>query len=205
MYAATVFSRISEIIEEEKEMACNLDLIHIVYSLSKDMGFPGFRVGIVYSYNDAVVQCCLKMSSFGLVSSQTQHLIASMLSDDAFVDSFIAESATRLERRYKIFTCPLAQPGWFKVCFANMDDSTMGVALNRIKTFVHQKKDVRNPIKRKCWNSNLRLSLKRVDDIMMAQSMRYAYETRLAEDSCSIYFITDQVDALLIDEAYKFY
>jgi aspartate/methionine/tyrosine aminotransferase len=231
IYAATVFSQpgfvsISEIIEEEKEMACNLDLIHIVYSLSKDMGFPGFRVGIVYSYNDAVVQCCRKMSSFGLVSSQTQHLIASMLSDDAFVDSFIAESATRLERRYKYFTCPLAQvginclksnaglfvwmdlrrllknqtfeaemelwrviikevklnvspgssfhcsePGWFRVCFANMDDSTMGVALNRIKTFVHQTKDVRNPIKRKCWNSNLRLSLKRVDDMKMAQSM----------------------------------
>lgn len=234
IYAATVFSQpgfvsISEILEEEKEMACNLDLIHIVYSLSKDMGFPGFRVGIVYSYNDAVVQCCRKMSSFGLVSSQTQYLIASMLSDDAFVDRFIAESAERLESRYKFFTCPLAQvgidclksnaglfvwmdlrhllknktfeaemelwqviinevklnvspgssfhcsePGWFRVCFANMDDSTMGVALNRIQTFVHKNKDVRNPIKRKHWNSNLRLSLKskRVDDIMMAQSMR---------------------------------
>ncbi|XP_059442427.1 1-aminocyclopropane-1-carboxylate synthase-like [Corylus avellana] len=234
IYAATVFSQpgfvsISEILEEEKEMACNLDLIHIVYSLSKDMGFPGFRVGIVYSYNDAVVQCCRKMSSFGLVSSQTQHLIASMLSDDAFVDRFISESAERLESRYKFLTCPLAQvgidclksnaglfvwmdlrhllknktfeaemelwqviinevklnvspgasfhcsePGWFRVCFANMDDSTMGVALNRIQTFVHKNKDVRNPIKRKHWNSNLRLSLKskRVDDIMMGQSMR---------------------------------
>nr|UOI39551.1 1-aminocyclopropane-1-carboxylate synthase [Betula platyphylla]UVJ47666.1 1-aminocyclopropane-1-carboxylate synthase [Betula platyphylla] len=220
IYAATVFSQpdfvsISEVIDEEKEIACNRDLIHIVYSLSKDMGFPGFRVGIIYSYNDAVVQCCRKMSSFGLVSSQTQHLIASMLSDDVFVDRFIAESSKRLEKRYKDFTSPLAhevginclksnaglflwmdlrhllknqtpeaemelwkviinevklnvspgdsfhcsEPGWFRVCFANMDDSTMGVALTRIRNFVHQNKEVKNPLKRKCWNSsNLRLS-----------------------------------------------
>jgi len=228
IYAATVFSQpgfisISEIIEEEKDIACNRDLIHIVYSLSKDMGFPGFRVGIVYSYNDTVVHCCHKMSSFGLVSSQTQHLIASMLSDDAFVDRFLAESAERLETRYKFLTCSLAQagidclksnaglflwmdlrhllknktfeaemelwqviinevklnvspgssfhcsePGWFRVCFANMDDSTMEVALTRIRTFVRQNKDVKIS-KRKCWNSNLRLSFSslRVD----AQSM----------------------------------
>ncbi|GLT46337.1 hypothetical protein SLA2020_200980, partial [Shorea laevis] len=50
------------------------------------MGLPGFRVGIVYYYNDAVVNCARMMSSFGLVSSQTQHLIAAMLSDDEFVD-----------------------------------------------------------------------------------------------------------------------
>nr|ACJ83659.1 unknown [Medicago truncatula] len=31
------------------------------------MGFPGFRVGIIYSYNDTVVNCARKMSSFGLV------------------------------------------------------------------------------------------------------------------------------------------
>ncbi|KAL7188976.1 hypothetical protein ACSBR1_038775 [Camellia fascicularis] len=81
IYAATVFNQpgfisIAEIIEE---IDCNRDLIHIVYSLSKDMGFLGFRVGIVYSYNDVVTSCARKMSSFGLVSTQTQHMIASML------------------------------------------------------------------------------------------------------------------------------
>ncbi|KAF5460626.1 hypothetical protein F2P56_020483 [Juglans regia] len=230
IYAATVFSQpdfisISEIIEEE--ITCNRDLIHIVYSLSKDMGFPGFRVGIVYSYNDAVVHCSRKMSSFGLVSSQTQHLIASMLSDDVFVDRFIAESAGRLEKRHGVFTRGLAsvgidclnsnaglfvwmdlrrllkeqtfeaemklwrviidevklnvspgssfhcsEPGWFRVCFANMDDNTMDVALTRIRTFVNK---VRVPSKRQCWerSNNLRLSFssRRVDDILMAQCL----------------------------------
>ncbi|KAE8728029.1 1-aminocyclopropane-1-carboxylate synthase [Hibiscus syriacus] len=115
IYAATVFMEpefvsISEIIAEDN-VECNPDLIHIVYSLSKDMGFPGFRVGIVYSYNDAVVSCVRKMSSFGLVSSQTQHLIAPMLSDDDFVDNFIAESRELLFRRHKYFTWSLSQVG----------------------------------------------------------------------------------------------
>ncbi|KAF5935310.1 hypothetical protein HYC85_026439 [Camellia sinensis] len=190
IYAATAFNQpgfisIPEIIEE---IDCNHDLIHIFYSLSKDMGFPGFRVGIVYSYNDAMTSCARKMSSFGLVSTQTQHMIASMLLDDIFVEKFIAKSAERLAKRHELFTKGLAQVGigslksnawlffwmdlrrlledstfesemalwrviihdvklnvspgssfhcselrWFKVCFANMDDETMRVALRRIQ------------------------------------------------------------------------
>ncbi|KAL5551840.1 hypothetical protein UlMin_002016 [Ulmus minor] len=219
IYSATVFSQpdfvsIAEIIEGEIE--CDRDLIHIVYSLSKDMGFPGFRVGIVYSYNDQVVSCARKMSSFGLVSSQTQHLIASMLSDDAFVKKFLEESAKRLAKRHRNFTWGLSQvgisclksnaglflwmdlrrllkkptfeeeitlwrviindvklnvspgssfhcpePGWFRVCIANMDDKTMDTALTRIrKKFAPPNKELLVvPKKKKCWQDhNLRLS-----------------------------------------------
>ncbi|GFY92492.1 1-amino-cyclopropane-1-carboxylate synthase 2 [Actinidia rufa] len=159
-----------------------------------DLGLPGFRVGIMYSYNDQVVSCGRKMSSFGLVSSQTQHLLASMLSDEDFVGRFLGESSKRLAKRYTIFTEGLKQvgisclnanaglffwmdlrpllkeptfeaemalwrgiindvklnaspgssfhctePGWFRVCFANMDDLTMETALQRIRTFVGSK------------------------------------------------------------------
>lgn len=228
IYAATVFSQpefvsIAEIIEED--IACNRDLIHIVYSLSKDMGFPGFRVGIVYSYNDAVVSCGRKMSSFGLVSSQTQHFIASMLSDDSFVERFLKESSKRLAKRHRSFTWGLAQvgigslksnaglfvwmdlrrllkeqtfdaemelwrviinevklnvspgsschcsePGWFRVCFANMDDKTMEVAITRIRNFALQHKEVMRPVKKQFLQSNLSLRLsfksRRMDDVM---------------------------------------
>ncbi|GLT46341.1 hypothetical protein SLA2020_201020 [Shorea laevis] len=236
IYAATVFTNqpsfvsVSEVIEEDTE--CNRDLIHIVYSLSKDMGLPGFRVGIVYSYNDAMVNCARKMSSFGLVSSQTQHLIAAMLSDDEFVDRFIAKSKGRLDKRRKDFTEGLKQvkidclngnaglfvwmdlrrllkdqsfeaemelwkviineiklnvspgssfhcsePGWFRVCIANMDDSTMKVALSRITDFVHQNKDqnteVKMPARKLCRRSSLKLSLSRgkVEDFVSQINM----------------------------------
>ncbi|KAF5730033.1 1-aminocyclopropane-1-carboxylate synthase [Tripterygium wilfordii] len=236
IYAATVFNQpnfisVSEIIEEDIDVQCNTDLVHIVYSLSKDMGFPGFRVGIIYSYNDAVVSCARKMSSFGLVSTQTQYLIAAMLSDDEFVGRFVAESRKRLAKRHRVFTWGLSragikylkrsnaglflwmdlrqllkdktfeaemvlwrviieevklnvspgssfhcsEPGWFRVCFANMDDETMQVALSRIEEFML----LRNvgsmvPVKRMLRQQSLNIGglSRRFDERIMSPCLR---------------------------------
>lgn len=235
IYAGTVtneheFISIAEILEEYPTI-CNHNLIHIVYSLSKDMGFPGFRVGIIYSYNDTVVNIARKMSSFGLVSTQTQHMIASMLSDNDFVEKFVSESRIRLAHRHDLFTKELAQvgisslesnaglffwmdlrrflkeptfesemtfwriiineiklnvspgqsfhcsePGWFRVCFANMDDETVTVAVRRIESFVLKSKMIEMKTKAKakkhCWQNNLHLKLssRRLEDIMSPHS-----------------------------------
>ncbi|CAL9089653.1 unnamed protein product [Musa textilis] len=220
IFSGTVFDKpryvsVSEVIEDDPY--CDRDLIHIAYSLSKDLGVPGFRVGVIYSYNDAVVSCARKMSSFGLVSTQTQHLLASMLGDEEFTTSFLATSRTRLCRRRRVFTeglkrvgihcldgnaglfCwmdlrPLlkeatveaelrlwrviindvklnispgssfhcSEPGWFRVCFANMDDTAMQIALSRIKKFVYRENDAAVQAKNKRrWDDALRLSLPR--------------------------------------------
>ncbi|KAG9455308.1 hypothetical protein H6P81_008212 [Aristolochia fimbriata] len=237
IYSATVFAHpslvsVAEIVEEEENHHgvaeyCNRDLIHIIYSLSKDFGLPGFRVGIIYSYNDKVVNVARKMSSFGLVSTQTQRLVASMLSDEEFTDAYLAESARRLATRHKIFTMGLAgvginylkgnaglfiwmdlrkllkeptfegemglwrtiihevklnvspgssfhcsEPGWFRVCFANMDDETMKVALHRIRKFMVQAHEAVVPAKNRRWKNSLRLSFStignRFDDVIMS-------------------------------------
>uniref|UniRef100_A0A7N1A9K9 1-aminocyclopropane-1-carboxylate synthase n=1 Tax=Kalanchoe fedtschenkoi TaxID=63787 RepID=A0A7N1A9K9_KALFE len=229
IYAATVFTQpdfvsVAEVIDE---IECNTALIHIVYSLSKDLGLPGFRVGIVYSYNDAVMNCARKMSSFGLVSTQTQRLVAGLLSDDEFVNRYIFESADRLALRHQQFTSGLAQvgigclesnsglflwmdlhkmlkdqtfesemelwrvivnevklnvspgqsfhsaePGWFRVCFANMDDEVMEVALRRIRTFVAKSAQADLAAKkRRSWQNKLnKLSFKSriLDDVAMS-------------------------------------
>ncbi|MCD7446527.1 acetyl-coenzyme A synthetase 2 [Datura stramonium] len=222
IYAATVFDTpqfvsIAEVLDDNEMNYCNKDLVHIVYSLSKDMGLPGFRIGIVYSFNDAVVNCARKMSSFGLISTQTQHFLAAMLSDEKFVAYFLAESAQRLAKRHKHFTNGLEkvgikclksnaglfcwmdlrpllrdytfdseislwrmiinevklnvspgssfdcqEPGWFRACFANMDDETVDIALARIRRFVGVKTsgDESTPMEKKQqWKrNNLRLS-----------------------------------------------
>ncbi|KAJ1272356.1 hypothetical protein BS78_06G195700 [Paspalum vaginatum] len=224
IYAGSVFAKpefvsIAEVIERDVP-GCNRDLIHIAYSLSKDFGLPGFRVGIIYSYNDAVVACARKMSSFGLVSSQTQYFLAKMLADDEFMARFLAESARRLAARHERFTSGLREvgipclggnaglfswmdlrsmlrdrtpeaelelwrviihqvklnvspgtsfhcnePGWFRVCHANMDDDTMEVALDRIRCFVrkHQKTNNKRKAAAERWAASgaLRLSLPR--------------------------------------------
>ena len=164
--------------------------VHVVYSLSKDLGLPGFRVGAIYSSSPAVVSAATKMSSFGLVSSQTQHLLASLLGDRDFTRRYIAENTRRIKERREqlaeglraigievlegnaglfcwvrmgslmrsqsfegemelwkkvVFevglnispgsSCHCREPGWFRVCFANMSAKTLDVALQRLAAF----------------------------------------------------------------------
>ncbi|ONK55942.1 uncharacterized protein A4U43_C10F2530 [Asparagus officinalis] len=60
-----------------------------------------------------------------------------------------------------------AEPGWFRVCFANIDDETMEVALRRIREFVGRANLAEAQPKKKSWQGpRLRLSLsKRFEDL----------------------------------------
>lgn len=103
------FTSIAEILATNKNYQSKR--VHILYSLSKDLGLPGFRVGVIYSYNDTVVTAARRMSSFSLVSSQTQHLVASMLSDMEFVRKYLAENSKRLRKRHELFVSGLRVAG----------------------------------------------------------------------------------------------
>ncbi|CAI8583224.1 unnamed protein product [Vicia faba] len=197
IYSGSVFSShefvsVAEILESRQYK--DAERVHIVYSLSKDLGLPGFRVGTIYSYNDRVVTTARRMSSFTLISSQTQHLLASMLSDENFADNYIKINRERLRKRYEMIiqglksagieclkgnaglfcwmnmspmlenntrdgelklwnsilnevklnispgcSCHCSEPGWFRVCFANMSEQTLEIALKRIRDFMNNK------------------------------------------------------------------
>ncbi|KAF5935338.1 hypothetical protein HYC85_026467 [Camellia sinensis] len=187
------FISVAEILESRGYK--DSERVHIVYSLSKDLGLPGFRVGAIYSYNDKVVTTARRMSSFTLVSSQTQQLLASMLSNKEFTENYIKTNRQRLKKRYQMIidglrmagieclrgnaglfcwmnlspllekptteselelwnealrdmklnispgsSCHCSEPGWFRVCFANMSEQTLEVALKRIHNFMEQRK-----------------------------------------------------------------
>nr|ABL67952.2 1-aminocyclopropane-1-carboxylate synthase [Ipomoea nil] len=85
--------------------------VHIVYSLSKDLGLPGFRVGAIYSNDQTVVAAATKMSSFGLVSSQTQYLLSAMLSDKKFTKKYVAKNQKRLKKRHDMLVNGLGGAG----------------------------------------------------------------------------------------------
>jgi 1-aminocyclopropane-1-carboxylate synthase len=198
VYSGTAFSSdpegfvsVVEVAAARNNAADLADRLHVVYSLSKDLGLPGFRVGAIYSANPDVVSAATKMSSFGLVSSQTQHLLAALLGDKGFTRRYIAENKRRIRaRRHQLVaglraigigclksnaglfcwvdmrhlmrsrsfeaemelwkkvvfqvglnispgsSCHCAQPGWFRVCFANMSAKTLDVALQRLRAFV---------------------------------------------------------------------
>lgn len=196
IYSGTVFDSpkfvsimevINERIHENDEISKR---VHIVYSLSKDLGVPGFRVGMIYSNNKMVVSTATKMSSFGLISSQTQYLLANLLGDDEFTFKYMDENKRRLKKRKQILvtglrnagirclksnaglfcwvdmrhllssatfeaenelwkrilyqiglnispgsSCHCSEPGWFRICFANMSQEALQVAMRRIKIF----------------------------------------------------------------------
>ncbi|KAK9231390.1 hypothetical protein WN943_021624 [Citrus x changshan-huyou] len=197
IYSGTVFSSpgFVSIMEILKDRNCeNTEVwnrVHIVYSLSKDLGLPGFRVGAIYSNDDMVVAAATKMSSFGLVSSQTQYLLSALLSDKKFAQNYISENKKRLKQRHRklvsglekagisclksnagLFcwvdmrhllssntfeaemelwkkivydvklnispgsSCHCTEPGWFRVCFANMSEDTLKLSMQRLKAFV---------------------------------------------------------------------
>ncbi|KAK4479091.1 hypothetical protein RD792_014602 [Penstemon davidsonii] len=194
-FSSDEFVSVAEILEAQNYK--NSERVHIVYSLSKDLGLPGFRVGTIYSYNDQVVKTARRMSSFTLISSQTQQLLASMLSDKEFTENYIKTNRERLKKRYEMIidglknagieclngnaglfcwmnlspllenntkeeelvlwklmlhevklnispgsSCHCSEPGWFRVCFANMSEKTLELALRRIHEFMERRKHV---------------------------------------------------------------
>ncbi|KAK7406419.1 hypothetical protein VNO78_08043 [Psophocarpus tetragonolobus] len=200
VYNSPGFVSVMEILNERSDLndcgtgASVWDRVHVVYSLSKDLGLPGFRVGAIYSENDVVVSAATKMSSFGLVSSQTQYLLSAMLGDKKFTKNYISENQKRLKRRQRnlasglhkagisclktsnagLFcwvdmrhllhsntfeaemelwkkilyevrlnispgsSCHCTEPGWFRMCFANMSEDTLNLAMKRLNTFVQE-------------------------------------------------------------------
>ncbi|CAL4965791.1 unnamed protein product [Urochloa decumbens] len=201
IYSGSVFSSpdfvsVAELLHSSGDAAGVAARVHIVYSLSKDLGLPGFRVGVVYSYNDAVVTAARRMSSFTLVSSQTQKALAGMLADGDFAAAYLRTNRERLRERHdhvveglaragvpclrgnaglfvwmdmrrmlggaggedatvagelKLWdrllrevrlnispgsSCHCSEPGWFRVCFANMSLDTLDIALARMSRFM---------------------------------------------------------------------
>lgn len=209
IYSGTVFNSpkfisVMEVLLENNKYRQNTEVwnrVHIVYSLSKDLGLPGFRVGAIYSNDDMVVAAATKMSSFGLVSSQTQYLLSAILSDKKFTSCYISMNQARLKNRHAMLvkglenagisclesnaglfcwvdmrhllseksfdaeielwkkivyevglnispgsSCHCSEPGWFRMCFANMSEETLQLAMQRIMKFVESRNSNNNNI-----------------------------------------------------------
>lgn len=78
------------------------DDVHMVWSVSKDFGASGLRVGFVYSQNDVFMRGLANLNIFSGVSSPIQMVISELLTDDDFVDVYLDASRERLRMSYLI-------------------------------------------------------------------------------------------------------
>ena len=80
------------------------DDVHMIWGLSKDFGASGFRVGIVYTQNELLMESLSNLITFSWVSHPIQRMMADLLNDTSFCDKFLLESNLRLKNSYNICT-----------------------------------------------------------------------------------------------------
>lgn len=89
------FSSFANIMEERKS-----DLLHLWYAFSKDLGISGFRVGLLYSQNLALLEAYAHLNLTHSVSNHTQWVLQCLLSDSEFMGPYLARNKTRLTESY---------------------------------------------------------------------------------------------------------
>jgi aminotransferase len=103
------FVSVAEVADELEDF--DKGRVHIIYGLSKDLSLAGFRVGVIYSFNENIITAAAKIARFSSVSTPTQRLLVSMLSDQKFISDYLRINRERLKKMYILFVDALKQLG----------------------------------------------------------------------------------------------
>jgi aspartate/methionine/tyrosine aminotransferase len=85
--------------------------VHIVWAFSKDFGASGLRCGVLVSENPAVHAAVDALAYWACCSGHTQHVLGDMISDEAWVDSYIGAMRELLRGAYARLTAALDTGG----------------------------------------------------------------------------------------------
>jgi aspartate/methionine/tyrosine aminotransferase len=76
--------------------------LHLWYSLSKDFGISGYRVGILHSYNEQLIAGYRNIGLTHAISNHTQWLLQEVLTDQAFVKKYLESFQEAMTKSYII-------------------------------------------------------------------------------------------------------
>ena len=106
IYALSVFGE--RIFTSCAELRPSLgERVHIVWAFSKDFGASGLRCGVLVSENRAVNAAVDALAYWACCSGHTQHLLGNLISDEAWVDSYIVSMRELLGGAYARLTAAL--------------------------------------------------------------------------------------------------
>uniref|UniRef100_J3MAY9 Aminotransferase class I/classII large domain-containing protein n=3 Tax=Oryza brachyantha TaxID=4533 RepID=J3MAY9_ORYBR len=108
-YGSGKFVSVAEVVDDLEDF--DKGRVHIIYGLSKDLSLAGFRVGVIYSYNESIVTAAAKIARFSSVSTPTQRLLVAMLSDQKFIADYLKINRERLRKMYNLFVSALNKVG----------------------------------------------------------------------------------------------
>jgi aspartate/methionine/tyrosine aminotransferase len=74
--------------------------VHIVWAFSKDFGASGLRCGVLVSENRAVNAAVDALAYWACCSGHTQYLLGDLISDEAWIDSYIGSMRELLRGSY---------------------------------------------------------------------------------------------------------
>jgi len=77
-------------------------LIHILWGMSKDFGANGIRMGTIISQNNPLLHAAIvPVSLMSSTSALTDHAVDNVLSDEEWVEDYIAENRALLAQQYE--------------------------------------------------------------------------------------------------------
>jgi len=110
VYALSVYGD-AEFVSAGSLRATLGDRLHLVWAFSKDLAMSGFRCGTLISENDDVLRAVRELAYWGAVSGDTQWALGCMVTDDAWIDEYVAEMRSRLATSYRAVTRVLDAAG----------------------------------------------------------------------------------------------
>jgi len=87
------------------------DRVHTVSGFAKDFGLPGLKVGVLHSTDPAIRTAARELAYFAPVSTDTQALLCSLVTDPSWTDSFLAAGRARVGGSYARITGLLGEYG----------------------------------------------------------------------------------------------
>lgn len=105
IYALSVFDKESNFVSVYQALwDANMSLgddVHVVWSFSKDFCSSGYRVGVCYTENKALLGGLQAAAYFCACSTDTQASLTKMLNDDQWLQNYTIENNCRLREAYE--------------------------------------------------------------------------------------------------------